>query len=174
MTRAEPYATLHKRILSDTVYAVTMHSSPHYLWLFCPFQCVLLCLISVDFTHIRQDHSTGTRTQPYDCTDTKKVAMTNMCTYFARIHKDGYHDHNNAKYTKTLCIFHLICCISYIIWDRWMTGFDFVCQWGLWYHNDMESVWKQYIKGSQCLKWKINLIRHLVCTSANSTITVFR
>ena len=52
--------------------------------------------------------------QSNDCPSASKATLMNMDKYFMWIHYERLHNHNKAKYNKTVCIFLGIYCIVYV------------------------------------------------------------
>ena len=91
--------------------------------------------------------------QSNDCPSASKAALMNMDKYFMWIHYERLHNHNKAKYNKTVCIFLGIYCISLNKYNRQHDCFNSLCS-ELKNINDLHR-WIFLTKGQWFLKPRI-------------------
>ena len=85
--------------ISSLVYSIAQEICTRFL-----LCCALLWLYIDWFSHTHQAYFTDTVAS--------KATLMNMDKYFMWIHYERLHNHNKAKYNKTVCIFLGIYCTS--------------------------------------------------------------
>ena len=108
-----PYPDFHEGLIDEHVLISRLPRTVYpkkyaHGFLLC---CALLWLYIDWFSHIYISLTSLALWQSNDCPSTSKATLINMDKYFMWIHYERLHNHNKAKYNKTVCIFLEIYCM---------------------------------------------------------------